>query len=848
MFRINLTQLWARKRRLAGTAVAVVLGVAFLTGTLVLGDTLSGNFDRLFAEVSAGTDVVVRNATSIDGEQDGPDAARGSIDESLVDLVGDVDGVAEAEAQLVGYGSLIGRDGDAIGGNGPPRLAGSWISIPELNPYQLVEGRAPEAPDEVVVNRGAAEAGDLAVGDTTVVQVPAPVEVTIVGLATFGDADGLGEVTWTAWTLDAAQQHMVGGSDQVSTILARSEPGVPNDELVARVEAALPEGVEAITGEQLAGERSDEIARTFLDMLRTFLVVFAGIALVVATLSISNTFSITVAQRTQELALLRAVGASSRQVRRSVTVEALMLGAIASAVGVIGGFGVAELLKSVFDAFGSALPAGGLEIRPLSLTIGFVVGLVVTVVASQAAARRASRLAPVEALRETSAEAPRISRRRTIAGLTLTVVGIALVIVGVAAGTLVPAAGGALALIAGILVSAPLVLSPAAVTIGGALRRLRGVNGMLAEQNARRNPRRSAATATALVVGVAVVSMFTVFAASMKATLAEQNAGDFDADLGVTTPVFGGGQLSPAAARELAELDEVERAVNLGGGSALVDGDSTEITATEPAALAEVAGIETMDGSLAAVGRDGLAVDETRAEEEGWQLGSQVELGFVDGATETATVEAIYDDNRLVGRMVVSEELWEAHTAQPTARATLLSVADGVGLDEARRAVEPVAERLGGDVQDGDEYASAATEGLDLMLSVVYVLLALAVIIALLGISNTLSLAVYERRRELGLLRAVGQTRRQVRSVLRLESIIISAFGTLVGLVLGGFLGWGLFATVSSSFDDLGNRFSLPVTQLVVIAVLGALAGVLAARRPARRAARIPVLDAIATE
>jgi len=850
MIRISLTSLWARKRRLAGTAVAVILGVAFLTGTLVLGDTLSHNFDQLFADVSAGTDVVVRKSMVVEAER-GPDDTRAPVDESLVDTVRSVDGVAAAEGQVVGYGALIGRDGDPIGGNGPPRMAGSWITDPELNPYHVVEGRAPEAPDEVVVNRGAAKAGHLEVGDTATVQVPDPIEVTIVGIATFGDADGLGTSTWTAFTLDAAQQYILGqtggGDGQVNTILARADSGVSSAELRDQISRVLPGDTEAITGSDLAGERSDQVATNFLNMLRTFLVVFAGVALVVATLSISNTFSITVAQRTRELALLRAVGASRRQVRRSVTVEALGLGIVAAAIGAVGGLGVAGLLKGMFDAFGFALPAGGLAVRPLSIAVGLVVGVGATVIAAQSAARRAARMTPVEALRETSAETRVISRRRTTVGIGLLLAGVGAAVAATVSGTLLAVAVGAVGLVAGTLVLAPIALSPVAGSLGGLLRRARGVNGMMAEQNARRNPRRSAATATALVVGVAVVSLFTVFAASLKATLADQLAGDFGADLAVTTSAFGGGRLSDTAAAEVAQVDGVQAAIGLGGGSVLIHGDDTMVTATEPDQLDDVAGLRAVAGSLDDVGRDGLAVSETRAEDEGWTVGDRVETTFVDGTTQTLTVDAVYADNSLLGNLVLADQLWTAHTSQPLVRTVLVEVADGTSIDQARSAIEPVAERLGGDVQDAEEFAGAETQALDLMLSIIYVLLALAIVIALLGISNTLSLAVHERRRELGLLRAVGQTRRQVRSVLRLEAVIVSAFGTLVGLTLGGFLGWALFATVASQSDSLSSHFALPLAQLAVITVLGALAGVLAARRPARRAARLPVLEAIAT-
>jgi putative ABC transport system permease protein len=843
MIRISLVSLWARKRRLAGTALAVVLGVAFLTGTLVLGDTLSANFDRLFAEVSSGTDVVVRNETVIQADA-GPDEARGPIDESLVGTVRDVDGVAAAEGQVVGYGALVGKDGDPVGGNGPPRTAGSWITDPDLNPYRLVDGRAPRTDDEVVVNQGAAKLAHLEVGDQATLQTPTPVDVTVVGIATFGDADGLGGVTFTAFTLEGAQKNVTREPGKVSTIVVKAASGVSSDELRDRVTAALPGGTEAITGTDLADERTDAISAEFLDMVRTFLVIFAGIALVVATISISNTFTITVAQRTRELALLRAVGASKRQIRRSVTIEAVGVGVVASAIGVVAGLGVAAVLKGVFDAFGFALPAGGMELEPLSVVAGFVVGVVATFVAARTASRRAASLPPVAALRDTAAEPRSLSRRRTLVGAVVTAVGLALAIAGALTGALVPAGVGALVLLVGVLVVAPVALTPVAAGLGAVLRRTRGVNGMLAEENARRYPRRTAATATALVVGVAVVTLFTVFAASVKNMLEEQVSDDFGADLAVTTPVFGGGGLSPDVATELAGMDQIDTAVGLGGGPVRLDGETERVTAADAGELPKVLSIETVDGSLDDLGRDGIAVAADRADDEGWTIGSTVDLGFVDGASETATVKATYDDNRMVGSFLVPAELWAAHTAQPVDTAVLLRLSDGADVDQVRAAIEPLADRNGGSVEDEGEYAGSVSQGLDLLLGVVYVLLALAVVIALLGIGNTLSLAVYERRRELGLLRAVGQTRRQVRSVLRLESVIIATFGTLVGLALGGFLGWALFATVSDGVGSLG----FPVVQLVVIAVLGALAGVLAARRPARRAAKLPILEAIASQ
>ena len=841
MLRLTITSLWARRRRLAGTSVAVALGVAFLTGTLVLGDTLSANFRELFTDVSANTDVVVRNATVV--QQGGaPDSNRGLIDASTIDVIRAVDGVAHAEGQVVGYGSLYGANGEPIGGNGPPRQAGSWITSEELNPYELVEGRAPEKPGEVVINRGAAKSGDLHLGDITVVQTPDPVEVEIVGIATFGDTDGLGQTTWTAFTLDAAQSAVTHQPGKVSSILVAGQVGVSSDALRDRIAAVIPPGAEAITGEALADERIDDIGETFLDLLRTFLVAFALIALAVATLSINNTFAITVSQRTRELALLRAVGASRAQVRGAVTAEALLIGGAAALIGLAGGLGIAGLLKGLFDAFGGALPAGGMEIRPQSLVIGFVAGLFVTLLAAQAPARRASAIAPVTAMRSSDVEPAPPTRRRRVVSVGVFVTGVVLTSAGaLAAGGLVLSLGAVL-LVFGTLAIAPVVVQPAMRVYGLLLRRTRNGSGRLAEENARRQPRRTAATATALVIGVSVVSLFTVFAASMKASIENEVARDFGADLAVNTAVFGGNQLSPRVVDELAALPEVHDAVGLGSSPALVDGESTTVTATDTAALSSVIRLFVVDGSLAAFDTSGVAISKSNAKDHDRAIGSTLTMTFSDGDAVKLTIRAIYADSDLAGGVIVNRDLWAAHVTQPTYRTVFVNAEEGTSALQLRDAITPLADRFGGDVQDRSQYIDAATNGLDMLLGIVYVLLALAIVIALLGIGNTLSLAVHERRREIGLLRAVGQTRRQTRAVLRLESMIVSSFGTMVGLTLGSFLGWMLVTAVTTGDTTL----AVPVVRLAIVAVLGSLAGVLAAGRPARRAARMPVLDAIA--
>jgi putative ABC transport system permease protein len=849
MLGIAVKTAWGHKRRLLGTALAVFLGVAFLTGTLVLGDTLSANFDRLFTQTTAGTDAVVRNPTTIERAGDIAEQS-GLVDAAVVDQVAAVDGVDRAVPFLQGYGALIGEDGEAVGGNGPPRLAGNWIDDPDLNPYRLAEGRAPQADDEVVVNRGAAADAGYQVGDRAVVQVPAPVEVEIVGIATFGDEDGLGQTTFTAFTTAAAQQHIAGGQDKVSEVLVAAEPGVSQDELVERIEPVLPDDAEALTGAQLSDERVDDINSEFLGMLRAFLTGFAGIALVVATFSIYNTFSILVAQRTAEMALLRAVGASRRQVTAAVVVEALAVGLVASAAGVAGGLGVAGLLKGMFDAFGFALPAGGLVMTGGALAASLAVGVVATLVAAIGPALRASRISPLAALREVAVDRTATSRGRAVTGAVLVAGGVAALVVAALGdgGSAVAVAGiGAVACLAGLVVAGPVIARPASGAIGAPLARLRGVGGTLARGNAMRNPRRTSATASALLVGVAVVVVFTVVAASLQASLERTVDRTFGADLVVSAPPFGGAGLDPAMAPAVAELPEVDAAVGLGAGAATVDGEDRGVVYADPAGLDRALALDVVAGSLDDLGDDEIAVVESTAESEGWALGDTVPITFVDGGSQRFTVGAVYDEADIVGGVVVPRAAWEPHAVQELDTGVFISLAPGVDADAGQAAVSGVVDRFDGpDVQDREGYAASLTQGLDLMLGVVYALLALAIVIALMGIANTLSLSIHERRRELGVLRAVGQTRSQLRSMVRYESVVVALLGTIGGLGLGVFLGWALVRAVAASSG--AGAFALPVPQLAVILTVGAVAGVLAGMRPARRAARLDVLDAIASD
>ncbi|MCX5053235.1 MULTISPECIES: ABC transporter permease [unclassified Streptomyces] len=848
--RLSVSSLRAHKRRFAGAFLAVFLGVAFLAGTLVMGDTLRASFDSMFGNATIGTDAVVRSADTITtpGESQG---VRQPVDTALVSTLETVPGVAAAAPDIEGAGQLVGRNGKPIGGQGPPTLAGNWITDSRLNPYQLAEGRAPRKSGEVVVNRGAAKKGDLKIGDTTTLRTPDPVEVTVVGLATFGGEDGMAQVTFTGMTRTDAEKYLTARPGEAASIKVRAGPGVSEKDLADRLTPVLPKGVEAITGQESAQENTDMISSQFLTVFTTFLLVFSGIALLVATFSIHNTFAIVVAQRTRENALLRALGASRRQVTATTLVEESAVAVAASVAGLAGGVGIAAGLQALFPAIGFPFPDGNLVINALSMALPLAVGIVVCLGSALLPAARAGRTAPLAALRETAVDASGASRTRAVTGMGLAALAVAVTLSGVLVSPSVWLAGlGAVLALVSFVVLGPVASSTAVRILGGPLDTLRGVTGSLARRNALRSPKRTAATASALMIGVAVVSLFTVFGASLKATMDQTVSRSFAGDVAVSTPSFGAGGsgLSPRLAGAIQQLPEVDTAVGLGRGVAEVDGRGRALTVTDPVALERTFDLGKVQGSLRDLGTDGIAITRAEADKQHLTTGEKARLAFTDGKKQTFTVRAVYGRSELAGDYLITRAAWAPHRTQDSDTLVAVSFKEGVSTDAGKAAVRHVADRYGNpEVQTRDEYAQSSAGGIDMMLTLVYALLALAVLIALLGIANTLTLAIHERTRELGLLRAVGQTRSQLRAMVRWESVLVAAFGTVGGLGLGAFLGWVL-VKASDGASDSAFAFAIPPVQLVIVALVGLAAGALAGLRPARRAARLDVLRAIATE
>jgi putative ABC transport system permease protein len=850
MLTVGFHEMWSHKRRLAGSMIAVVLGVAFLAGTLLLGDTLKANFDKLFTTANGSTDVILRGSTQIGSDIN---QSRSGVDASLLGLARSTPGVADAEPYVQGFGQLVGSNGRRIGGNGPPTTAANWVGVPSLNPYRIVAGHAPQADNEVVINRGAARTAKLHLGDTTTLLTPQPVRVTIVGISTFGTADGFGPSTFTAMTLHAATTYLTDDPNKVTQILIKAAPGVASQQLIGELQPRLPGGVQAITGSDLANENISDINSGFLGFLRGALNGFAAIALLVAVFSIYNTFSILGAQRSHSSALLRAIGATRRQVMTVGLSEALAVGVVGSLAGWAAGIGIAAALKGVFGGFGFALPAGGLVFRASSAAIAVLAGIATTLVAGIVPALRSSRVPPVAALRDQAAEPRSVSGRRAALGGVTTAGGVTtLVLAAARPGPVALAMAGAVLAMVGMVVLGPVVARPAAVRLGAPIARIRGITGTLARENAMRNPRRTAATASALLIGVAVVAMFTVVAASLKASAAHGVDRALTADIVVDTPGFGGGvssqrgRLDPTIGARLSTVDGVQAATGLSGGDALIGGKAHAVTVADPARVGDVLDLGVTSGALTAMTPGSLAVSADAAKTNHWHVGSTAPITYPDGAHGTVTVAAIYSHPDITGDYLLTAAGWAPHTDQAVVSKILVKLRPGTDVAAAKDDIAAATSGYGAPrVQDRAEYRASATAGVSTFLGLIYVMLALAIVIALMGISNTLSLSVHERTRELGLLRAVGQTRAQARAMVRWESVLVAVFGTVGGIGLGALLGWSLVKAAGSTTLSV---FAAPPAQLAAFVVVGAVAGTLAGIRPARRAARLSVLRAISAE
>jgi putative ABC transport system permease protein len=843
MWKIGLKTSLAHKRRLVGTASSVLIGIAFLAGTLVFTDTIKRSFDDAFTEVYEKTDAYVRSADSIDTGFGG--TVRGRIPDSTVADVMAVPGVSEAVGYTEGFARIIDADGDPIGvENGAPQFGQSAIES-EDSPWIVKDGRLPTAADEVAIDAASFDDGSFALGDqVTIVSQGGTREFTLTGTVRFGSVDSVGGATFALFTLPTAQEFVTTSPGEIDAVLVSGDGSVSDDELAASLTAALPDGVEALTGAEITDESIDAIEEG-LSFFNILLIVFAGIALFVGAFIIYNTFSITVAQRQQESAVLRAVGASRRQVLGVLLIEAAVVGLIASILGFVGGLGMAVLLEKGLNLLGIGIPAGGLVVGVRTAVVSLVVGLTISIAAALLPALRGSRVPPVAAMREVNLDRSAMSTARLVSGLLVTGLAIVLIVVGLTGTPILLALGAPLVFI-GVFVLGPILARPVAGLLGRPVEATRGITGRLARANATRNPRRTARTAAALMVGVALVAGITVLAASVKASIRTIIAEQFTGDYVVSTTSFGFGGIPPEVADRLNELPEVESAAGIQVGYAAIDGTDQAMSVVDPQTTIGVFDLEFVTGDIGDLTVDGVLVSTGRAESAGLSVGDPYEITMLDGVTRTLTVQGIYEKDELAGPVSVHEDLYEQSGADQYDFSVFVTRAEGVAASDADAAIAAVVDDYANaDLQTRDEYVDSQVAQIDQLVNLMYGLLALAVVIAVLGIANTLSLSVYERTRELGLLRAVGASRRQVRGTVRWESIITALLGAVQGLVIGVLFG---YAVIVALRDEGLESFSLPVVGLIAVVLVALVAGVVAAIKPARRAARLDILRAVTVE
>ncbi|MFM8861263.1 MAG: ABC transporter permease [Acidimicrobiia bacterium] len=851
MLKVTLRGLMAHKVRLVATAVSVLLGVAFMSGTQVLTSSIGASFDKTFADVYAQIDVVVRSTNKVETPFG---AERTRISGDIVPTIDAVPDVEAAEGQVVGQIKVLDKAGKPlVTAQGPPNFGLNWLTSPQLNGWNLIDGVAPSGEGDIVLDAKSASDGGFAVGDRVDVSVTSGVrEFRLSGIAKFGKLETWGGVQAALFTTTTLQG-MLGEPGTFDWISVAGTDGTSQDQLRNAVSKVLPSGTEAITGKEFTEESQDAFQK-LIAIFNTFLLVFALIALFVGSFIIYNTFSIIVAQRTRELALLRAIGAGRGQVLRSVIVEAFVVGLVASIIGVGAGIALAIGLNALMQQIGFSGPDTPLVIPPVAVLVSILVGTGITVVSAVFPARRAATVPPIAAMRDVAVDRTGTSRLRLSIGLLLVLFGAFLLWLGLFGGidaSLQAIGGGAFFVFIGLTIVGPVAAGPLASVLGWPVQRL-GVNGRLARENAMRNPRRTSTTASALMIGIGLVGFIAVTAQSVKASTVEAIDQSIRGQYVVSTEGFGPTALPQSIIPELDADPAVRAAAGIGGTFAKVDGSDKLLLATDPTAFADVVSVTDVAGSFTGLGRGQIAASKKLADDKGLEIGREVPATFLQGGSTTLVLSSIYDTELpLPGSgWIVSVDQFNASIPpdyQTFSQAYVLLRDDSsAGIAAAKPGLEAiVAKYPGAKLQDLAEFKKAQTDQANQFLVIVYVLLALALVIAIVGVVNTLLLSVYERTRELGLLRAVGMTRRQVRSSIRLESVIISLMGTLVGLIIGLVFGWAL---VKALADEGITAFGIPWSQLAVIVVIAVLAGVGAALYPARRAARLDVLAAIASE
>jgi putative ABC transport system permease protein len=842
MWKVTVAGMRARKLRLALTAAAIVLGVMFVSGTLVLTDTLNRTFDTLVGSAYQHVSFQVRGtaafntntAAAVNGTAD-----RRPVPEAVARAVEHVPGVAYVDGSVEGYAQFVAGGNEV--GSATAALGFSFDPNRELSAVRLVAGSPPTSADEVVMDKATASKYHFVVGDRVRVLLgTAPQMFTITGIVTFGSDENLAGTTLAGFSRATAQA-LFNSRGHYDTINILAKPGEDNIRLQRAIAKVLPPGVEVVSGQTVAGELSTAVSDA-LSFLSTALLLFATISLFVGAFTIFNTFSITVGQRTRELALLRVIGASRRQVFRSVLGEAALVGLAASVIGLGLGVLAAIALKALLRAFGVTLPSAPLVLEARTVAIAIAVGVGVSVLSAIAPARHAVRIAPVAALSDKREEQAGSLRRRRIAGSVVWTVGAGVVLAGLSRPSIALVGLGALAMFVAAAMLAPVLARPMASALGRPLAAVLGIPGRLGRENSMRSPRRTAQTAAALMVGLALVSAIAVLGASLSRSATSSVDSAVSAAYIITGPSSG---FSTSVAPAVARIPGVAVVTTVYKGQFEMRGSLSSIAGVTPSDLAQTVTLAITRGSGApALAAGELLIDTTAASAKHLSVGSLAAVTFAQTGAKTMRIGGIFKANPLIGSYLVSAAFFLSHFNDPLPVGVLLSARPGAtGVDGALEKYLDAYPNVG--VQTRAQFQHSQQETITKELGLIYVLLALAILVALIGIVNTLILSVFERTHELGLLRAVGMRRRQVREMVRSEAVIIALFGALIGLALGT----GLGAAFAASLGPQGiSEIAIPYGSLLIFLLLAGLLGLLAASWPARRAAKLDVLAAIAAD
>lgn len=844
MFRTALRNVLAHKARLLMTVLAVMLGVAFVSGTLVFTDTLGNAFRNQSAK---SYDNVAVSVETYAGDHD---EKTPGIDEATLEKIRGLDGVASATGRVSGFagvadpdGKLIGNGWSNTGANFAPGKDGKDAS------YVFTDGSGPAKNGSVALDKDTASKGKYRVGDPVRVATNGPVkEYTLSGIFTTEDgAVNAGGSLVLFDTATAQKLYLKPGVFKDATVTAAG--GVSDQKLLDAITPLLPKDATAQTGKALADQQAKDIENG-LAGLNGMLLAFAGIALFVGIFLIANTFTMLIAQRTRELALMRAIGATRRQIKRSVLLEAAVVGTLASVIGFVLGLGLATGLRSAMGLLGGKIPAGPLIVSPTAVLSAFAVGILITVLAAWLPARRAAKIAPVAAMSSVHAAASTKSLvvRNSIGGV-IALLGAAGIVGGAAAGgtsgrQLI--AGGAFFALIGVIILIPLLSRPVIALVRPLLKKLFGVSGKLASQNAVRNPRRTGATASALAIGLTLVTGISVLGVTLGQAIDKMTTDNIKADYMVT--MASGGALDQSALNALAKADGVAALSPQQAAWFEVDGDYQSASGVTPGDVEKVFSLTTVSGSLGSLKDGQVAVGSKTAKSNGWKTGDTLPVKFDDEKKGKLTVGAVYEENEFLSPFLIPKEMADKHSAasRPDIREIWIKTDGGASKANEQSIVDALGDNPAMSVMDRQDIRDMFGGFINTALNIMYGLLAMALLIAVLGVVNTLAMSVFERQQEIGMLRAIGLDRGRVKRMIRLEAVVISVFGAVIGVGLGVFLGWAIGQTLSA--DIPGYALVIPWDRLGIFLLLAGLVGVLASLWPARSAAKLNMLTAIKTE